>query len=214
MSNYFKRQPKEPDFKQQVVDAMKELRPDMEYIDGVLKEKPKTMPVVGQFENDPTELIQDQHLKRELFSLPQLQAKRIPVAHETKKTAVENILGIVSWNDWSPTVSAVSPMTYTSVTVTTARYFILENHVFISIRVTGTTGGTASPNLTFTPPIKPKITDNGVNTLYGYISDTTPQALLCRWVNSSNVFYVSDYNNQNWNLGASKSFAIQGSYEI
>lgn len=60
-----------------------------------------------------------------------------------------------SWVSWSPTYGADSPMSFGSVSTTYAEYKVQEDTVFFRIRADGTTSGTASNDLTFSPPIAP-----------------------------------------------------------
>lgn len=58
-----------------------------------------------------------------------------------------------TWTNWTPTLSAAGAMTYTSTTITKARYYRVGKLVFYAISITGTVGGTPNTYLSFTLPI-------------------------------------------------------------
>jgi hypothetical protein len=66
---------------------------------------------------------------------------------------VENPMGFPDWFDWTPTLGAGSPMTYTLTTLTYSRFSLRGRTCKLLFRFNGTTGGTASNNITFTLPI-------------------------------------------------------------
>ena len=64
-------------------------------------------------------------------------------------------LSIGAWAAWNPTLGAVDSMTYTSTSLTYARYCQIGSTVFFAIAFTGTVGGTLSNAVTFTAPVAP-----------------------------------------------------------
>ncbi|RTL03775.1 hypothetical protein EKK58_11990 [Candidatus Dependentiae bacterium] len=71
-------------------------------------------------------------------------------------TLTEGVIGSSS-NDvtstaYTPTLSASGLMTYTSTTITYARYLIKGPEVTVYFRFSGTTGGTAGTDIRFTLP--------------------------------------------------------------
>ena len=66
----------------------------------------------------------------------------------------ELIAGLAyEWQGWVPTVTPSGSMTYTSTTLWFARYVQIGDLVHFRIGITGTTGGTASSNISFTLPV-------------------------------------------------------------
>lgn len=57
-----------------------------------------------------------------------------------------------AWTAWTPTYTPNGSMTFTSVTTTTARYKKNGKTLMFELNVSGTTGGTASNNISFTLP--------------------------------------------------------------
>lgn len=118
-----------------------------------------------------------------------------------------------TWSDWTPTYGGSSSMTFGTITTHYARYAQVGKIVFFEISATGTTGGTASTDITFTLPVAPKnasstvflsfsvfIRDTATASGYGYIDDTKA--------------YVRRYDSSNWGLGSSRSIRASGHYEI
>lgn len=71
-------------------------------------------------------------------------------------TLIETTIGSSS-NDavstsYTPTLGATGSMTYTSTTIELARYLVKGPEVTVYFRFTGTTGGTAGVDITFTLP--------------------------------------------------------------
>jgi hypothetical protein len=67
--------------------------------------------------------------------------------------SMQNLSAIeTEWTDWTPTYTPNGSMTFTSVTTTTARYKKNGKTLMFELNVSGTTGGSASSNITFTLP--------------------------------------------------------------
>jgi hypothetical protein len=60
--------------------------------------------------------------------------------------------GFPAWFDWTPTYSAISPLTWTSVTNNYAKFRISMREFIHNLSATGTMGGTGHPFLTYTTP--------------------------------------------------------------
>lgn len=113
------------------------------------------------------------------------------------------------WKDWTPTFSAGGSMTYTSITLTHARYTVVGKTVTFNIKASGTTGGTASTYIAFTPPIVAA----REHAFCGYLNDPSSFAVLSFFLNT-NLIIVAKYDGANIGLGASRLFSLTGSYEI
>lgn len=111
------------------------------------------------------------------------------------------------WSDWTPTYGAGGSMTFTSVTTHLAKYSDLGSLLIWQISATGTTGGTAHTDLTFTLPF------NFVNTNIAgptWVKDAgTP--MMGHWSGTSNnIIVVRKSDDSNWTLGASTHFSFIG----
>lgn len=116
------------------------------------------------------------------------------------------------WQSWTPTYSALSPMTFTTVTTNYAKYFLLGKILFFSIRATGTTGGTASTDLEFTLPFPMfnslamggGVTVNDANTISGFSFGNADKIKVS----------IRKYDSSNFGLGANRLFIMNSFYEI
>ena len=117
-----------------------------------------------------------------------------------------------AWLDWTPTLGASGSMTYTATTINHARYSKIGKLCFITMYVTGTTGGTASYYLTATLPF------DFVNyaNFATIIADGTRVSGLARpfGISGSNVLVISKYDSSNFGLGAGREFVVSGVYEV
>lgn len=127
--------------------------------------------------------------------------------------AVTSAKMTIEWTDWTPTYSAVAPMTYTSVTTYIAKYCIIDKILFFQASFSGTTGGTASKTIRFTLPIA--IADDTVGYIGGGCSCVDIGLKAGQWFNyDANTVGVKNYVDVNWNLGVDKRVRIQGFYRI
>ncbi len=120
-----------------------------------------------------------------------------------------------NWPDWfnyTPTYSAMSPMTYTSVVTEIAMYKINGRTVTVLIRCRGTTGGTATPIIYATIPISASITGDILPSGYGSIYDNanlTGQVLI-----GENLLNVRRYDGANWGLGTTRYLNVGAIYKM
>ena len=86
-------------------------------------------------------------------------ADSLRAATATNNTAASLIEGIFSsgfpatWSSYTPTLSPESPMTYTSTSITYAKYLQIGKLVICLVKFTGTTGGTQTTYVSFTLPV-------------------------------------------------------------
>ena len=117
-------------------------------------------------------------------------------------------VGFPQWFSWTPTLAANGSMTYTSTSITYARFSIIGRVVKFMLAVYGTTGGSASTGLTFTLPATPA----KVIYIAGVIQDTASTVGYAS--SAAAVMTVNKVDNSNWGLGASRYISMQGFYEI
>lgn len=124
-------------------------------------------------------------------------------------TLIEGSIGSSS-NDavstsWTPSYAASGSMTFTSVTTDIAKYVIKGAEVTVFFRFTGTTGGTASTNITFTLPYASSNVAAAVQYLNAvYISQGTSASGFVYVNNNSSTANVIKEDTSNWGLGASR----------
>jgi hypothetical protein len=122
-----------------------------------------------------------------------------------------------AWKEWTPTVSALAPMTLSSVGVVFARYTQVGKTVYYKIRAGGTTGVSATSALNFTLPINRASGSSTQATVVGqgYINDGALVACLAYIPASEySVVLARRYDGANLGLGSSREFNIIGFYEI
>ena len=115
-----------------------------------------------------------------------------------------------SWTGWTPTLSAGGSMTYTSTTITEARYFLVGKSLTMEVSISGTTGGTANTDLKFTIPSGLTLTNSGQG--MGRLNDSGGAA--AEFLPSTSVVVVRNMANANWGLGASRSYRGTMTFEI
>jgi len=121
------------------------------------------------------------------------------------------------WGSWTPTYGAGGSMTYTSVTSHVARYKMNLGVVTLELVSRGTTGGTASPNITLTLPKAPGnadapnvhpstscFTENTGNGGIGYI----------RFSSGSTMDVFRNISHSNWSLGGDCGLNLLMTYEV
>jgi hypothetical protein len=131
----------------------------------------------------------------------------------------ENPIGFPSWFNWTPAYSASDSMTYTSVTTFHAKFTIIGTMVTMGLRCAGTTGGTASPFIQFSPPVNRAGTTGADCAIGGGCVILDPAATTTLrggfWnLELSSVCQVSRYDRSNWSLGAGAQIRLSGSYEM
>ena len=115
------------------------------------------------------------------------------------------------WTSWTPTFSASNPMTWTSVTVSEAKYLQIGKTVFFRIRAGGTTGGTASNQLQFTLPTN-QTSSESISIASGFVGDGSSSAAFSVYVNASTIG-IRKYDSSNYGLGTSRLIGVSGFYE-
>lgn len=142
----------------------------------------------------------------------------LPLSLDGSKNIVSAALDLTSatqftavWSDWVPTLGASGAMTYTSTTISYAKYMQIGKAVWLIIDVTGTTGGTPDTGLTFTLPVtaatssRPKgisfVADGGAKAGSFNVSSTT----VC-------TVYTDPTTTANWGAGASRRYVIEFFY--
>jgi len=120
-------------------------------------------------------------------------------------------VGFPDWFNWTPTLGASGSMTFTSTNILNARFKITGRQVTVSITTTGTTGGSASVNLTFTLPIVGARQYNGFSAYVGDGGDIVGFGFLD---SNKNKVFIEKTGGDNFGLGAGRSFSCYGSYEI
>ena len=123
---------------------------------------------------------------------------------------VENPQGFPDWFNYTPTFSASGSMTYSSISITHAKFSIKGRTVHVDIRATGTTGGTASNTLLFTLPIEAIISST---TGTGVFSDPGNIGVLI-FLNSTTECSIRRYDSTNLSLGASRAMVANAVYEM
>lgn len=143
-------------------------------------------------------------------------ADTLRAATATNNTAAGLIEGIFSstygltWTTYTPTLTPESPMTYTSTSITYAKYIQVGKLVICCVNFTGTTGGTQKSYISFTLPVTGAasgafggaalIVDNGI-TYSGSLG------------NSTTLAYPRFYNNGNFTAGSSRAVQALAIYE-
>ena len=123
---------------------------------------------------------------------------------------VENPQGFPHWFNYTPTYGASGSMTYGSVTTTYAKFKIAGNTVSVGIRVTGTTGGTASNTITASLPItSPRGDVNGT----GLVADTGLLGGII-YLGTTSLLYARKYDSANFGLGAGRIIIPYIEYEM
>ena len=118
--------------------------------------------------------------------------------------------GFPDWFAYTPTLGVGGTMTYSSTSVTLARFSMKGKLVNVQVSITGTTGGSAHTDLTLTLP-----TNFQSNALGGscFVNDTAA-GLFGYWIGTGAntlVFRVSGA--ANWSLGAGRGYTANLFYE-
>jgi len=104
-------------------------------------------------------------------------------------------------------------MTFGTITTETARFSIIGRTCYINAFVQGTTGGTASDNITFTVPVAFKESTQYYNT-GGCMADDGPFYGGLYFNSNATLVAVKRYDNANFGLGAGRGFGVNFHYEI
>jgi len=118
------------------------------------------------------------------------------------------------WFDFTPTFSASGSMTWTSTSLTYAKYR-LHGYKEIEVKIydTGTTGGTASTKVYATLPMAAASPDSTAKVVVANVRDaTTGSSVIGSCYISSSGFEIYKADASNWALGASRLVLVDGSY--
>lgn len=116
---------------------------------------------------------------------------------------------VLPWIDYAPTYSASGSMTYTSVSTTRARYQMTPHGYVLRVYANGTTGGTASASLIFTPPYPIANYDSNIEPGYPCMAnDSTNIVAFCRTTGGN--FQLTRSDGANWGIGSTRYFSVQG----
>lgn len=119
------------------------------------------------------------------------------------------------WFNYTPTFSAISPMTWTSVTATVAQFCIIARRVKVDLDASGTTGGSASNNLQATVPVDRIGTTAYSSAGYGLIVDGSDSAATAIWDSTSQSrVNMEKYNAANLALAGGRRFMGAFDYAI
>ena len=119
------------------------------------------------------------------------------------------------WQDWTPNYTQYGTMTYTSITTHTARYTKVGRMCFFKIDSAGTLGGTAIPQIAFSPPIVPSpvFTGSGFSFSLGVVVSSVFKVGFGNSNSIGSAFYASLFDKANFSTGAIR-FVGYGFYEI
>lgn len=122
----------------------------------------------------------------------------------------------LDWQSWTPTYSAGSPMTFTSVTTTYGKYIRLWKMCFFILNATGTTGGGAgnvSPDLIFDLPYTLAASTNR-QLVAGLVSDGGAYTPIYSYPWSTTQIAIRLMSNANFTQGTGRAFRLIGMYDI
>ena len=107
--------------------------------------------------------------------------------------------GFPGWFNYTPTGSTSGSMTWTSISWTFARFFMVGEMVSVQVYGIGTIGGTASTDLRISCPVSPKSgqTQTGHAIPLGF----TPEATACYIGSSTGLITVRRTHSENWPTG-------------
>lgn len=132
----------------------------------------------------------------------------------TAKNLINRPIYETRWLSYQPVYSALSPMTYTSVTTYTNKYKFSDNTQQIIILAQGTTGGTASTDLYATYPFAPVLASLNVEKFAMPIIDPAVGGAVGVGTFSDGKFRCRRYGENNWALGANVQIAINATSQI
>lgn len=123
-----------------------------------------------------------------------------------------------SWPDWfgyTPSYSAGGSMTYTSVTTSIAKWRSMgANTIFVKVRASGTTGGTASNTISASVPVD-ALDAASFPTAFGQVNDGGPIAARIALRNSTpDLVDAVRYDNANFGLGTGRIMNVGVIYEF
>lgn len=113
------------------------------------------------------------------------------------------------WMDWVPATGTSGSLTWTSITISYAKYRVVSNKVDIKASISGTLGGTASITLTFTLPFQvadlsvPVFGNTAGVTLKSFSTSGTPDKAS-----------IQKYDASNYATSGTCAVVATGGYEI
>ena len=123
--------------------------------------------------------------------------------------SMENLSAILTeWTNWTPTFTT-GTMTFTGVTITTARYKQNGKTLIFELEVSGTIGGTPGSNMGITLPAGN--TSRNTSYLLSYLFDNAAATTGFMRFDGSNTFLLYRLNSANFTAGA---FTFTGSFTI
>jgi hypothetical protein len=120
-------------------------------------------------------------------------------------------VGFPGWFSWTPTFSGSVSLTFTVATLHHSKFSIDNRKLFIELDATGTTGGTASDSVLFTPPVTPAQANGAYS---GRIFDGTTKGAVVFQNNTTATIQIRAYDSANWGLGTGRRVTVNGFYEI
>ena len=123
--------------------------------------------------------------------------------------SMENLSAILTqWTDWTPSFTT-GAMTFTGVTITTARYKQNGKTLMFELEVLGTIGGTPGANMGISLPLGN--TSRNTSFLLCYMFDNAAATTGFMRFDGSNTFSLYRLNSANFTAGA---FSFTGSFTI
>jgi len=123
--------------------------------------------------------------------------------------SMENLSAILTeWTNWTPTFTT-GTMTFTGVTITTARYKQNGKTLIFELEVSGTIGGTPGSNIGITLPAGN--TSRNTSFLLAYLFDNAAATTGYMRFDGTGIFALYRLNSANFTAGA---FSFTGSFTI
>lgn len=117
------------------------------------------------------------------------------------------------WQDWSPSYGASGSLTWTSVSTSQARYIEVGKLIIFLIDATGTLGGSASTDLTFSLPVTAASSTGNPAIGGGYVGSPSAVCGFC-YLNASVVTgSCRRYDSSNYATSGNGTISIIGAYE-
>lgn len=113
------------------------------------------------------------------------------------------------WLDWTPTTSASGSLTWTSISVTFAKYRVARNKIDIKENISGTLGGSASTTLAFTLPWQ---VTNTTPPIFGNTASVTLKSFTT--AGTPDQASIQKYDASNYATSGSCAIVGYGGYEI
>lgn len=122
-----------------------------------------------------------------------------------------------NWQSFTPTITGSGSMTWSTTSITTARYRLNGSTCEIQLGVTGTTGGVASNQLRMDPPIpmnKSSSTGNQAYTFAFTFDGANLSSLVGLDYPNNKISIFRDVVATNWGIGVTKQFYFITQYEV